>query len=101
MLLSTNFYYNTLEDALQNELKVLIPSSFTIINPETYQSDKITIGISDDNEENDADEAASTQACRSYVFRFANRCIRLIDGPGVGNTRGADHVARTFQHILT
>ena len=72
-----SLFYNTLDDALQNELKVLIPSSFTITNPETYQSDKITIGIPNDNEDNDADGASSTKACRSYVFRFANRCITI------------------------
>ena len=26
--------------------------------------------------------------------------LRLIDGPGVGDTRGADHEARNFENIL-
>ena len=95
-----SLFYNTLDDALRNELKVLIPSSFTITDEETYEALKIMVGNPDRNENQNTDGASSTQACRSYVFRLGNRLIRLIDGPGVGDTRGVDYEARNFENIL-
>ena len=58
------------------------------------------MGTPDANEDSDIDGRSATQGCRSYVFRLGNRWIRLIDGPGVGDTRGADHEARNFENIL-
>jgi GTPase SAR1 family protein len=94
-------YYETLDDALKNELKVLIPSSFTITEGESYESTTVIVGNPNNNENFKADGASSTQSCRSYIFRIGNRLIRLIDGPGVGDTRGVDHEARNFEHILS
>ncbi|CAF1019652.1 unnamed protein product [Adineta steineri] len=93
-------YYNTLDDALNGELKVIIPSSFTVTESESFNSTNIVIGTPDNNENFETDGESSTQSCRSYSFRIGNRLVRLIDGPGVGDTRGVDHEARNFEHIL-
>ncbi|CAF3076006.1 unnamed protein product [Rotaria sp. Silwood2] len=94
-------FYNTLDDALKSELKVLIPSAFAVTDSETFQSTKILVGTPNDNENCETDGQSSTQLCRSYIFPIGNRSIRLIDGPGVGDTRGVDHEARNFEHILS
>ncbi|CAF3791038.1 unnamed protein product [Rotaria sp. Silwood1] len=94
-------FYNTLDDALEGELKVLISAAFTVTDSETFQSTKILVGTPNDNENYETDGESSTQLCRSYIFPIGNRSIRLIDGPGVGDTRGVDHEARNFEHILS
>lgn len=93
-------FYNNLDDAMKGDLKVLIPSSFSITDPETYKSTLVAVGNPNDNENMIADGASSTQSCRSYVFQIGHRIIRLIDGPGIGDTRGVDHEARNFDHII-
>ncbi|UJR14422.1 hypothetical protein I4U23_001419 [Adineta vaga] len=93
-------WYNTLDDALNHDLKVLIPSAFAVTNSETFESTKVLVGNPDSNESSETEGESSTQACRSYIFPVGNRIIRLIDGPGVGDTRNVDHEARNFEHIL-
>ncbi|CAF4798180.1 unnamed protein product, partial [Rotaria sp. Silwood2] len=73
-------FYNTLDDALKSELKVLIPSAFAVTDSETFQSTKILVGTPNDNENCETDGQSSTQLCRSYIFPIGNRSIRLIDG---------------------
>jgi GTPase SAR1 family protein len=93
-------FYNTLDDALGGDLKVLIPSSFVVTDAESFDSTKVIVGTPNKNENFADDGASSTQLCRSYLFQIGNRLVRLIDGPGVGDTRGVDHEARNFEHIL-
>lgn len=93
-------FYDTLDEAMQGDLKVLIPCSFAVTDKVTFDTEKVVVGTPDANEDNDIDGRSATQGCRSYVFRLGNRWIRLIDGPGVGDTRGADHEARNFDNIL-
>ena len=94
-------FYNALDDALEREMQVLIPSSFTITDNETFDSTNIVVGTPNNNENFEDDGASSTQSCRSYIFRIGNRLIRLIVGLDVGDTRGVDHEARSFEHILS
>ena len=95
-------FYNTLDEAMRGDFKVLIPSSFSVTdnNKDEFDSRTIAVGNPNNNENMVADGASSTQSCRSYVFQIGTRLIRLIDGPGVGDTRGVDHEARNFDHIL-
>jgi GTPase SAR1 family protein len=94
-------HYDTLDDALKGELKVLIPSSFTITDGDTFESTNIVVGNPNKNENFQEDGASSTQLCRSYIFRIGHRSIRLIDAPGIGDTRGGDYDAINFDHILS
>ncbi|CAF4211480.1 unnamed protein product, partial [Rotaria magnacalcarata] len=74
---------------------------FTVADSETYQSIQVTVGTPNKNENSENNGQSSTQLCRSYLFPIGDRLIRLIDGPGVGDTRGMDHEARNFEHILS
>ena len=93
-------HYDTLDEALQNPLKVLIPSSFSYVDNETFEPTQIFVGQKDPNEDKTGDGQSSTASCRSYVFELSNRRIRLIDAPGIGDTRGDDHDNRNFLNIL-
>lgn len=93
-------FYRTLDDALNNELQVLIPSKFTMTDCETNKMVTIIAGQPDENEDY-ATGKSSTQQTRCYVFRFGNRRLRLIDTPGIGDVRGPDQDERNFEDILT
>ncbi|RUS20586.1 hypothetical protein BC937DRAFT_94878 [Endogone sp. FLAS-F59071] len=90
--------YNKLEDVNLENLICLIPTTFTI-SDENFDPQDISIGGNDDNEKNEAGQSA-TQSCKSYVFPFGSQLIRLIDTPGMGDTRGIDQDAKNFQDIL-
>lgn len=92
-------YYPSLDEALENELKYLIPASFSVINPDDYEQISIKIGKNDPNEECDIGKSA-TQGCRSYLFNLKSCLLRLIDGPGIGDTRGYEKDRENIQHIL-
>jgi GTPase SAR1 family protein len=92
--------YNTLDEALKGDMIVIIPAAFSITDPETYDSKVITIGPPDTNENNVENGESKTQGCKSYVFPLGNRKLRLIDAPGIGDTRGVEQDAKNFEHIL-
>jgi len=97
----TNYLsYDSFTSALQGEIISLIPASFHVMNPKTFQSTKIHIGNPDMNEHADDRGQSNTQACQSYKFIFGNRNLRLIDAPGIGDTRGLEQDAKNFEHIL-
>ncbi|KAF9437150.1 hypothetical protein BGZ76_001812 [Entomortierella beljakovae] len=74
--------YDSLEDAEYNEMTTLIYSSFEI------QGIEVVVGKPDKNEVFKRGES-STQLCKSYVFPLDDGMkIRLIDTPGIGDTRG-------------
>ncbi|CAG8667344.1 17609_t:CDS:1, partial [Cetraspora pellucida] len=44
---------------------------------------------------------SSTQECGAYVFHpDENKAIRLIDTPGIGDTRGIEYDKKNFENIL-
>lgn len=93
-------HYNTLDEAIRNEMKTLIPCSFVLNNVETEEEYDVVSGDTDGNENVNNDGESSTQACRSYLFRIGSRRLRLIDAPGVGDTRGVDEDTKNFANIL-
>ena len=62
-------------------------------------SQEITAGTADKNED-DTVEESSTQSSNSYLFPTDNVVIRLIDTPGVGDTRGYDQDKKNFENTL-
>jgi len=93
------FYYEKMDDALRGDLMSLIPASFVITDPETYEQKKISIG--EDKNESWQTGQSSTQSCRSYTFPISNTSnLRIIDTPGVGDTRGVNEDAKNFQNIM-
>ena len=81
--------FTTLKEAKQQEkLLSLIGGSFYITDS-NYISRKIVIH----NDSNEADNTgqSSTQHAKAYVFEQKDRLLRIIDTPGIGDTRGVDH----------
>ncbi|CAG8789652.1 9112_t:CDS:1 [Cetraspora pellucida] len=92
--------FESLEQARSGNMKVLIPSKF-IITDSNYDEKTIAIGENDQNEQFENIGTSATQGCKCYVFHAANKAIKLIDTPGIGDTRGIDQDAKNFENILT
>ncbi|XP_055347714.1 uncharacterized protein LOC129594881 [Paramacrobiotus metropolitanus] len=88
--------YATLDEALQEPV-YLIPAHFTTLD-EKYEMQKVTMGKSDNEDETPGQSC--TQMPKTYVFRKGNNIIRLIDTPGIGDTRGAEQDKKNFQFIM-
>src|SRR6185312_5955572 len=91
--------FETLYDAKDGELEVLITSKFTVTD-ENYEMKSIKIGDNDPNELTDGEGTSSTQGCTDYEFMMGNALVRLIDTPGIGDTRGLDKDKENFENIL-
>lgn len=100
-----NSFFNYLQNselkyAMKNKLTTLIPSAFTVTD-ENYAERRIQVG----KDENECEEVgnSATQSCRSYVFpaRNGELKVRLIDTPGVGDTRGIEQDNINFENILS
>ncbi|GBG78130.1 hypothetical protein CBR_g26167 [Chara braunii] len=104
--------YDHLAEAEKNDLIILIPTSFTLIDenyeertvsvkPEYHNLKGVDVG-NDNQNSNESEEvgASATQACKAYVFPFADKIVRLIDTPGIGDTRGVDQDKKNFENIL-
>jgi len=90
--------YESLEEAEKNELVTVIPTSFTITD-DNYEERVITTG-SDSNEVLRAGESA-TQRPRTYNIPYNNELmIRIIDTPGIGDSRGPSQDKVNFQMIM-
>ena len=92
---------DTLEEAVNDEMQVIIPSSFSYTDPETFNEKTIAIGRENEHERFSNEGQSNTQQCRSFVFPIGNRNLRFIDTPGIGDTRGIEQDAKNFQEILT
>lgn len=90
--------YTDLQDAAKsNDFSCLIPSSFAITD-EKYERHMITCG----NDENEifVPGQSSTQSVRSYSIVTASTILRLIDTPGIGDTRGIEKDRENFDNLL-
>ncbi|KAF9106899.1 hypothetical protein BGX27_008946 [Mortierella sp. AM989] len=86
--------YDSLEVAERMEMTTLIQSSFEI------EGKIVTAGKPDQNEKL-RNGQSSTQYCRSYVFPLNDDIkIRLIDTPGIGDTRGVKQDRINFEEIM-
>ena len=91
--------YHTLEQAEANDIVSLIPYSFTMKN-ENYTETLITTG-SEKNENYATEGQSVTQRPKSYVFPLGRTEIRIIDTPGIGDTRGIEQDKANMQNIMT
>ncbi|KAI1852962.1 hypothetical protein JX265_012851 [Neoarthrinium moseri] len=99
--------FGSLDDALgHNELKFLIPSSFSMqyidrsrhSNGSFIQCD---VKVDDNESEKDGSRGDSaTQKATPYRMRFGDLLIRLIDTPGVGDVRGIEADQKNLASIL-
>ncbi|KAF5301885.1 hypothetical protein FQR65_LT08717 [Abscondita terminalis] len=86
--------------ARNEKLQVVIPTQFTVTD-ENYEERIVKVG--EDHNESIVVGASATQSCRSYVYPVhgSDVKIRLIDTPGVGDTRGINQDNINFENILS
>ncbi|GBG82394.1 hypothetical protein CBR_g34770 [Chara braunii] len=90
--------FDQMRDA-REDLIVLIPAQFTVCGVDDYRGTKVSIGRGDANEEQETGKSC-TQSCKAYVFSYGEHRIRLIDTPGIGDTRGIEQDKKNFDNIL-
>ncbi|CAF1038301.1 unnamed protein product [Rotaria sordida] len=94
--------FDTIEQACSGQPIVLMPVSFLLTVGDNFEERIIRFGNEDPNEDHHHPGQSVTQHCRSYVFTIGTRTkIRLIDTPGMGDTRGSDQDNLNMQHILS
>jgi GTPase SAR1 family protein len=97
-----NYIVNdTLEQAVEDKMQVIIPSSFSFTMPDTFDEKTITLGRETEHEKFSDKGESNTQQCRSFVFPIGDRNLRIIDTPGIGDTRGIEQDTKNFHEILT
>jgi GTPase SAR1 family protein len=94
--------FDSLEQAVTGKPVVLIPVSFLITVTDKLEEFVVKFGDVDVNEDHNHSGQSVTQYCRSYVFDISNKLrLRLIDTPGIGDTRGLDQDQKNIDHILS
>ncbi|XP_054152830.1 uncharacterized protein LOC128951604 [Oppia nitens] len=91
--------YDTLEQAVNGQPLGVIPTQF-VRTDENSQIQYVDYGKPDSNESLNFDGHSVTQDCWAYCFKYNCHTIRLIDTPGVGDTRGLDQDKINFDNIL-
>ncbi|EFX02788.1 aaa ATPase domain containing protein [Grosmannia clavigera kw1407] len=98
--------FETLEEAKRaEELNWVIPSSFSIQTMDRSQPNgaikerKIQVGVRDD-EKDGSKGASATQQTAVYPINVGSKTIRLIDTPGIGDTRGLAFDKKNMADIL-
>ncbi|CAF3348672.1 unnamed protein product [Rotaria socialis] len=93
--------FDTLQQAEHGEPVVLIPVSFLLTVGDRFDEVIVNFGDVDSNEDHAHQGQSVTQHCKSYVFDLNSRFrLRLIDTPGIGDTRGLNQDAKNIDHIL-
>ncbi|CAF3577632.1 unnamed protein product [Rotaria sp. Silwood1] len=96
------FNFDTLQKARSSEPIVLMPVSFLMTVGDKFEEKIIRFGDEDPNENHHHPGQSVTQHCRSYVFTIDSRTkVRLIDTPGMGDTRGLDQDDLNMEHIIS
>ena len=90
--------YSTLSEAENSENVCVIPTKFTMTDEKL---EEVEIRTGSDSNENHQVGRSSTQMPKSYKFRYRGTHIRIIDTPGIGDTRGLKYDRTNFQHIMT
>uniref|UniRef100_A0A914DXV3 G domain-containing protein n=1 Tax=Acrobeloides nanus TaxID=290746 RepID=A0A914DXV3_9BILA len=91
-------FFTTLKEAKASRQVYLIPAQFTITDKDLKQK---VIKIGDSKNENLAVGKSSTQHPKAHVFRAGKKTIRLIDTPGIGDSRGLEQDKENFAEILS
>jgi len=98
--------FGTLDDALKgDELQWVIPCSFQTQVMDRSRPDgriiqhKIIVGDRDDEHDGSKGDSA-TQQTSVYPINIGSKTIRLIDTPGIGDTRGVQYDKKNMADIL-
>lgn len=90
--------FASFEDAARGEFTQLIPSKFMIPHPET--GEPFVIDTGSDPNENTVEGESKTISPQTYCFQLGEAVVRIIDTPGVGDTRGVAKDKENFERIL-
>lgn len=94
--------FETFEQAEQDRPIVVIPVSFITTINDQFEQFEVKFGDIDPNEDHRRVGQSVTQQCRSYVFDIHRLLrLRLIDTPGIGDSRGLDQDTKNIDHIFT
>jgi len=94
--------FETLEQAERGEPAVLIPVSFLVTLGDNFDEFIVKFGNDDVNEDFEHEGQSVTQHCKSYIFDLNHQTsLRIIDTPGIGDTRGVAQDMKNIDHILT
>ncbi|RSL68851.1 hypothetical protein CEP53_002391 [Fusarium sp. AF-6] len=95
--------YESIDDALAaKDLKCVIPCSFqtqTAVDGKFVETE-IKIGSSQSEKDGSGGQSA-TQSTEVYAVNIGKTRVRLIDTPGIGDTRGVDQDNSNMNDILT
>lgn len=92
--------FSTLQDGLKNdeELITLIFNRYTLPD-KTGKNVTFEVGVKS-SDETPQDGQSSTQKCRTYSFYVGNKIIKLIDTPGINDSRGLVQDKQNLENIL-
>ncbi|GAB6029632.1 hypothetical protein CHUAL_005369 [Chamberlinius hualienensis] len=90
--------FNNLNEAVVKELHALIACHFSI-SDDSYRQQSVHFGH-DNNENLEGKGESATQSCKAYEFPIDNFTLRIIDTPGIGDTRGIDQDYCNLNGIL-
>ncbi|CAF3706643.1 unnamed protein product [Rotaria sp. Silwood1] len=94
--------FETFEAARSSDPVILMPVSFLLTVGHSFEEQIVKFGDADSNEDYDHPGQSVTQHCKSYVFKIdTHTYFRIIDTPGMGDTRGLDQDDYNMQHILS
>ncbi|KAK3943702.1 hypothetical protein QBC46DRAFT_418945 [Diplogelasinospora grovesii] len=87
--------FDTLGDAMAaDDFRWVIPTSFT------YRDDFVQVGEETEREKDSKRGQSATQSTVPYVFNLKGKVFRLIDTPGIGDTRGIAQDHENVKDIL-
>ncbi|KAI2625315.1 hypothetical protein GGS26DRAFT_197102 [Hypomontagnella submonticulosa] len=92
--------FDSLDDAMLAEgpLHYVIPTSFSYQerDGEKWTDHFVKVGEESELEKQSRGGQSATQGCTTYVLSLRGKTIRLIDTPGIGDTRG---IARDYENV--
>lgn len=95
--------FETLDEALQTpDLHWAIPSAFkyTETNNKKLETFTVTVGEETEAQKYSLDGESATRSCATYVLHMNGLTLRLIDTPGIGDTRGLQQDKENVKGIL-
>ncbi|CAF3914792.1 unnamed protein product [Rotaria sp. Silwood1] len=94
--------FENFEEACTSKPIVAIPVSFMMTVGDNFEEKIIHFGRKNSNEDHNHPGQSVTQHCRSYIFAISSQTkIRLIDTPGMGDTRGLTQDDMNLEHIIS
>lgn len=91
--------YANLDEAVQGELKIVIPITLDVDDLITNKSERIMAGCSN-NENYEVAGMSVTQYPQTYTIACGRRTVRVIDTPGVNDTAGDMQDEKNINRII-